>query len=61
MYVIRPWLFLGKYRDTLNFPYLETHKIGAMLQFAEQVEYTNISTLYISVEDGTSFAEKIFK
>jgi len=61
MHVIRPWLFLGKYRDILNFPLLESHKIGAMLQFAEQVEYPNISTLYLPVEDGTVFAKEVFE
>ena len=48
---IRPWLYIGKYRDTLNKTYLEAKSIQAMLQLAEKVEQLGITSLYISVED----------
>lgn len=48
---IRPWLFIGSYRDTLNRSYLNLNKIQAMLQLAEKVEQPNIISLYLPVED----------
>ena len=48
---IRPWLFIGSYRDTRNLSYLKLSAIGAMLQLAEKVEHSNIVSLYIPVED----------
>ena len=48
---IRPWLFIGNYRDTLNNTYLGQKSIHAMLQLAEKVEIPNIVSLYLPVED----------
>jgi protein-tyrosine phosphatase len=48
---IRPWLFIGKFRDTLNASYLQSKSINAMLQFAEKVEQPGIISLYLPVED----------
>lgn len=48
---IRPWLFIGKFRDTLNASYLQFKSINAMLQLAEQVEQPGILSLYLPVED----------
>ena len=48
---IRPWLFIGSYRDTLNKAYLDFRSIQAMLQLAEKVEQPNIVSLYLPVED----------
>jgi len=48
---IRPWLFIGAYRDTLNRSYLDFKSIQAMLQLAEKVEQPNIVSLYLPVED----------
>jgi hypothetical protein len=52
MIAIRPWLFLGKYRETLELAQLQAHQIGAMLQFGGQVNYPEIGTLYSPIEDG---------
>lgn len=49
---INDWLHIGKYRDTLDLPYLRFNKIGAMLQLAELIEQPEISALYLPVEDG---------
>jgi protein-tyrosine phosphatase len=48
---IRPWLFIGGIRDTLNMSYLTYKSIGAMLQLAAKVEQPGITSLYLSVED----------
>lgn len=48
---IRPWLFIGKYRDTLNYRLLSVNGIKAMLQLAEPVTQPNITSVFLSVED----------
>jgi protein-tyrosine phosphatase len=48
---IRPWLFIGKYRDTLQPAYLRSRSIQAMLQLAERVQQPGIVSLYLPVED----------
>lgn len=48
---IRPWLFIGKYRDTLQLSYLRAKSIQAMLQFAEPVEQPDLVSLFLPVED----------
>ena len=58
---IRPWLYIGKYRETKDLFLLEAHQIGAMLQLAELVEYTGIISLYLSVEDGVPLPETMLK
>ncbi|MCC6260803.1 MAG: dual specificity protein phosphatase family protein [Anaerolineales bacterium] len=50
---IRPWLFIGSYKDTINYDYLVTNSINAMLLFAEKVEQPNIVSLYLPVKDVT--------
>ena len=48
---IRPWLFIGGIRDTLNLHYLTNKSIKAMLQLAAKVEQPDIISLYLPVED----------
>ncbi len=48
---IRPWLFIGKLRDTLHTSYLQFKSIDAMLQLADKVEQPGIISLYLPVED----------
>jgi protein-tyrosine phosphatase len=48
---IRPWLYIGKYRETQNISYLRAKSIQAMLQLAEDVEQPGITSLYLPVED----------
>jgi protein-tyrosine phosphatase len=48
---VRSWLFIGKYRDTLQLSYLRSKSIQAMLQLAEKVEQPEIISLYLPVED----------
>ncbi|HKI52929.1 MAG TPA: dual specificity protein phosphatase, partial [Anaerolineales bacterium] len=44
-------LFIGKYRDTLQPAYLHSKSIQAMLQLADKVEQSGITSLYLPVED----------
>lgn len=48
---IRPWLFIGKYRETLNRNYLDHKAIRAMLLLAERIEQPGIISLFLPVED----------
>ena len=48
---IRPWLFIGGYRDTKHLAYLQFKSITAMLQLAERMEQPEIVSLYLPVED----------
>jgi len=48
---IRPWLYIGKLRDTLHLSYLRSKSIKAMLQLAEHVEQSGITSLYLPVKD----------
>jgi protein-tyrosine phosphatase len=49
---IRPWLYVGKYRETADLDILSIYRIQAMLQLAERVEQPGIASLYIAVDDG---------
>jgi len=48
---IRPWLYIGKYRETLDKNYLDFKSIKAMLQLADRVEQKGINTLFLPVQD----------
>jgi hypothetical protein len=48
---IRPWLYIGKYRDTLDKNYLDLNSIKAMLQLADPVEQKEINSLFLVIED----------
>ena len=48
---IRPWLYIGKFRDTLSKSYLEAKSIQAMLQLAKKVEQPGITSLFLPVQD----------
>ena len=58
MNAIRNWLYIGKYRDTLDVVSLAKHNIGAVLQLAEAIQYPNIESLYLPVEDGVPIAKR---
>ncbi len=58
---IRPWLYLGKYKETKDLYLLKTHNISAMLQLAELVEHPGILSLYLAVEDGVPISPQILK
>jgi protein-tyrosine phosphatase len=61
MNLIRPYLYIGGYRDTLNAYLLHSVRIGAMLQFAEPVRHPGIETLYLNVDDGVPLPPAILE
>jgi len=61
MYFIRPWLYIGKHRDTLNLPQLQGYHIRAMLQLEELVPQPGVHCLYLPVADGVPFAKTDFR
>ncbi|NOK62678.1 MAG: hypothetical protein GFH27_549293n76 [Chloroflexi bacterium AL-W] len=48
---LRPWLYIGKYIDTLDQQRLTRYGIRAMLQLADLVEQPEITSLYLPVDD----------
>lgn len=52
MDAIRSWLYIGKYRETRDTDLLGANQIGAVLQLAEEIPYSHITSLYLPVEDG---------
>jgi protein-tyrosine phosphatase len=48
---IRTWLYIGKYRDTLDKHSLDFNSIKAMLQLADRIEQKGINSLFLPVED----------
>ncbi len=52
MYAIRPWLYVGKFRETQDEQLLQRQGIGAMLQLAESVKSLTILSIYIPIADG---------
>ncbi len=48
MYAIRPWLYVGKFRETQDEQLLHRQGIGAMLQLAESVKSLTILSIYYS-------------
>ena len=48
---IRPWLFIGKFRETQQPGYLRAKSIEAMLQLATPVDQPDIKSPYLPVED----------
>jgi hypothetical protein len=61
MDAIRPWLYVGKYRETLDAKLLATEKIGAMLQLAEPVTHFGITSVYLPVEDGVPLPSDLLR
>ncbi|MCU0542084.1 MAG: dual specificity protein phosphatase family protein [Oscillatoriaceae cyanobacterium Prado104] len=61
MNAVRPWLYIGKYRDTLDRSYLAANRIGAMLQLAEHVEQAGIVSRYLAVEDGQGLSAQVLR
>lgn len=57
MHLIRPWLIIGSYRDTLNNDLLAGARVGALLHLAAPVEPPGVTTLYLPIEDGEPFSE----
>jgi dual specificity protein phosphatase-like protein len=61
MYMIRPWLYIGKYSETQESWLLRSCQIGAMLQLDEAVEQPGIVSLFLPIEDGEPLAPEGLK
>ena len=61
MHKIRDWLYIGKYRETLSLPLLDSYHIGAMLHLAENVQHDGVDTLYLPIDDGVPVRQEILK
>src|SRR5688572_28430335 len=49
---IRPWLYIGKWRETVDTSLLRLHKITALLHLASDVRHPDMECRYIAVEDA---------
>lgn len=58
---IRPWLYVGKYRETLDFRLLKSCRITAMLLLAELVEHDGMISYYLDVADGEPLPDNLLK
>ena len=54
MIFIRPWLVIGRYRDTINLPLLDEYEIGAVLHLADYVNHQGITCLCMPIDDGVT-------
>lgn len=61
MKTIRPWLTVGKFRDTLDPNYLREQGIKAMLQLVEVPLTPGIEALHLTVEDGQPIPLELLK
>jgi protein-tyrosine phosphatase len=52
MIEIRPWLYVGKYTDTLNETILTNHGIEALLELHEPAPQPQIPSLFLPFHDG---------
>ena len=52
MYLVRPYLAVGKLRETFDADLLRANRITAMVQIAESVSHPGIASLYLPFEDG---------
>ncbi len=61
MYMIRPWLYIGKYSETQEEWLLRSCQIGAMLQLDEAVEQPGVESLFLPVEDGEPLQSEMLR
>ena len=54
MHRIRPWLYIGKVRETGDRSIMYAYQIGAILQLAHPAKHPGIESLFIEVDDGVS-------
>lgn len=55
------WLYIGKYRETLDAIILRQYAIEAMLQLAEAVAQPGVESLYLPVEDGLPLDDHLLR
>lgn len=58
---VRPWLLIGKHRETLDAELLARARVGALLHLAAYVEPSGITTLCLPIEDGEPLDEGMLR
>jgi hypothetical protein len=61
MYMIRPWLYVGKFSETQEGWLLRSCQIGAMLELDEAVEQPGVVSLFLPVDDGEPLGPEMLK
>lgn len=61
MDAIRSWLYIGKYRETLDRELLINQGIQALLHLAAPIQHPEIRCLYLPVEDGMSLPVELLR
>ena len=52
MHTIRPWLYIGKVRETGDRSIMYAYKVEAILQLAHPAQHPGIESLFVEVDDG---------
>lgn len=61
MYLVRPWLYIGKYGNTQHLPHLNANRIRAILQLEELEAAPGMHTLFLPIADGVPLPENAFR
>jgi protein-tyrosine phosphatase len=61
MNAIRDWLYVGKYRETLDPSALRAEGIQAILQLAEASRQSDLPTLFLPVQDGSPLPADVLR
>jgi protein-tyrosine phosphatase len=61
MFQIRPWLYVGRYAETINPTLLHEKRIGAMLQLHEPASQPDITSLFVAMRDGEPLPTLLFE
>lgn len=52
MHHIRPWLYIGNFRESNDRGIVHAYQINAVLQLAQAVNLPNVTSIYVAVDDG---------
>ena len=52
MHRIRPWLYIGSFRDSRNHSLLAVERIGAILHVADTISHPTLEVVCLPIEDG---------
>ena len=58
---IRPWLYIGNYRDTIDHALLADEGITAILQLAAYPIYPDSVNMFLPVEDGAPLPDHLLR
>lgn len=58
MHKIRDWLYVASFRETQDLAQLKNHDIGAVLHLHQPIEYDDITTQFVPVQEGYPLAKQ---